>query len=274
MLIALMGAVVSCGGELRPLTQVGKPKFSPPPGKYSHAVTVNISVEEPNGATINYSTDGTDPRRIEMEFDEPLDINTSTRFRAFGWMPRFADSRVVEALYDIDIPPPPPPPPPPGLCDPPWEWMCENGNGNMSDFNDPMYVRFNHDFVAVPPEFSWCPGRMWLQDKAGKKNDAIWLCQPDPYQPYAYMQDETGRVIREAWYQRCSCERSGDLHGQEAIEWCTTHHPVASPPPSDCAWLLRQTAGRPGGGVGFWEVHDLLKGTTTNYFRSKENAGP
>jgi hypothetical protein len=82
------------------LTQVATPAFDPGGGTYSSELTVTISCAT-IGATIRYTTDGTDPASSSALYDGPVIISTSTILKARAFNTGMADSAVGTASYTI-----------------------------------------------------------------------------------------------------------------------------------------------------------------------------
>ncbi|MBI3202979.1 MAG: chitobiase/beta-hexosaminidase C-terminal domain-containing protein, partial [Myxococcales bacterium] len=79
------------------------PTFAPPAGTYTSAQSVVISTTTP-GATIYYTTDGTNPNKNSVVYSAPIAISQDTTLRAMCEAPGFTDSIVGVAIYDINIP--------------------------------------------------------------------------------------------------------------------------------------------------------------------------
>ena len=83
------------------------PTFSIPAGTYTSAQDVELSCETP-GATIFYTTDGSDPTEAEDVFEytgTPIHVASTTTIKAYAQTDDDM-SNVVEATYTIDIPAP------------------------------------------------------------------------------------------------------------------------------------------------------------------------
>ena len=78
------------------------PTFAPPAGTYTSAQSVVISTTTP-GATIYYTTDGTNPNKNSVVYSAPIAISQDTTLRAMCEAPGFSDSTVGVAIYDINI---------------------------------------------------------------------------------------------------------------------------------------------------------------------------
>jgi outer membrane protein OmpA-like peptidoglycan-associated protein len=89
--------------------------FSPAAGTYPSAQTVELSTTTP-GATIHYTTDGSEPTAASPVYTGPIAVGSSTTVKAITVAPGMASSVVSSATYAVEPPPPPvvaaPPPPP------------------------------------------------------------------------------------------------------------------------------------------------------------------
>jgi len=79
---------------------VRTPSISPPGGKYHTVQYITISCST-WGASIRYTTDGTDPGPTSPLYDEPLYIVTSTTVKARGFKEGMTSSPAVCAIYDL-----------------------------------------------------------------------------------------------------------------------------------------------------------------------------
>jgi hypothetical protein len=80
---------------------VARPTFSSPSGKYPTRVALTIDCPTP-GATVRYTTDGTDPSRDAGEVYRPgqlIEITTKTGVRAMAFKDGHTDSRRTSAEY-------------------------------------------------------------------------------------------------------------------------------------------------------------------------------
>jgi hypothetical protein len=76
------------------------PVFSPPAGKYSGALEVNISNPEP-GVNIRYTLDGSVPATSDPLYEGPLKITEPTTIRAKAFKPGFTRSITVQATFIV-----------------------------------------------------------------------------------------------------------------------------------------------------------------------------
>lgn len=89
----------------RPTTEVVT--FNPPAGTFQDSVDVSLSSATP-GATIHFTTDGTDPTSASTVFSTPINLTASATLKAFATFPSFNDSAITSAAYIIDTTPPVP----------------------------------------------------------------------------------------------------------------------------------------------------------------------
>lgn len=89
-------------GYLSSKTAPAAPTFSVEAGTYTAEQTVTITAAE--GATIYYTTDGTEPsaQKAEQKYTEPITISETTTLKAIAV--KGAVSEVAEATYTIEIP--------------------------------------------------------------------------------------------------------------------------------------------------------------------------
>ena len=80
--------------------QASTPTFSPMAGTYASAQKVAISTGSP-GATIYYTTDGSDPTTSSMLYKEPIAISATTLLKALDTAKGSSDSSVAMAIYSI-----------------------------------------------------------------------------------------------------------------------------------------------------------------------------
>jgi len=82
------------------------PVFSPDPDTYTSAQSITITAED--GATIYYTTDGSDPKESQTKqtYTEAISLSTygTTTFKAYAVATGKSASDVVEATYFINIP--------------------------------------------------------------------------------------------------------------------------------------------------------------------------
>ena len=91
--------------------QAAKPTFTPAAGTYIEAQNVTISCMT-TGATIHYTTDGTDPTSSSSAYSSPITVSETTTIKAIAVKDGMTDSQVAEATYTIEEPKPQPEPEP------------------------------------------------------------------------------------------------------------------------------------------------------------------
>ena len=79
---------------------VTTPVFSPAPGTYADPLSVSIS-SATTGATIVYTTDGSDPVANSTVYASPIQIAVSTTFKAKALKQGLTDSAIASATYTI-----------------------------------------------------------------------------------------------------------------------------------------------------------------------------
>ncbi len=80
--------------------EVDAPVFNPPAGNYSSAQLVAISCFTP-GATIYYTTDGSDPTEMSNLYTDPILVSVDTTLNARAYLTNWLPSVVTEASYVI-----------------------------------------------------------------------------------------------------------------------------------------------------------------------------
>ena len=78
------------------------PTFSPAPGTYTANQSVTISCAT-SGATIRYTTNGTDPTATSTAYSSPVAITVSTTLKARAFKSGLADSTVAAGLYTLKV---------------------------------------------------------------------------------------------------------------------------------------------------------------------------
>ena len=86
----------------QPQETVATPTFTPEGGTYTEAQTVSISCAT-EGATIRYTTNGSDPTENSATYLNPLDINETTTVKAKAWKEGYLESEIAEATFTIEI---------------------------------------------------------------------------------------------------------------------------------------------------------------------------
>ena len=87
-----------------PPQTVATPAFSPDAGTYTEAQSVTISCET-TGATIYYTTDGSDPSDSSTKYSSAIAVGETTTIKAIAVKDGMTDSSVASATYTINIPP-------------------------------------------------------------------------------------------------------------------------------------------------------------------------
>lgn len=81
------------------LDSVADPVIEPESGEYTSATTIEITIATP-GATIYYTTDGTDPDETDNVYSDPIPMFAGT-LKAIGIASGYGDSNIVSATYTI-----------------------------------------------------------------------------------------------------------------------------------------------------------------------------
>jgi hypothetical protein len=81
---------------------VATPTFNPPAGIYYSPQNVAIETETP-GATIYYTTDGTDPDEFSSEYVNPIPVSVTTTIKARAYAAGFDPSAIATALYNFPV---------------------------------------------------------------------------------------------------------------------------------------------------------------------------
>lgn len=92
------------GADTGPSVTAAAPTFNPAAGTFTTPQSVEISTSTA-GATIFYTTDGTNPTTSSVVYSAPIAVAQTTTIRAFATAPGFKDSPVSSATYTINIPP-------------------------------------------------------------------------------------------------------------------------------------------------------------------------
>lgn len=82
--------------------QVAEPTFAPDEGTYNSNQTVTISCSTP-GATIRYTTDGTDPTETSTQYTAPITIDQTKTLKASAWKTDYFPSGVKIAEYTVQV---------------------------------------------------------------------------------------------------------------------------------------------------------------------------
>jgi glucosylceramidase len=77
------------------------PTFSPAPGNYTSAQSVNIADTTPS-ATIYYTTDGTTPTTKSATYSAPISVSATTTIQAIATASGYSQSSIATGLYSIN----------------------------------------------------------------------------------------------------------------------------------------------------------------------------
>ena len=83
---------------------VEAPTFTPPAGNYTGTQNVTIA-SATSGATIYYTTDGSEPDDSSTEYTTPVSIASTTTLKAIAYKVDMTESDVTTGLYTITLPP-------------------------------------------------------------------------------------------------------------------------------------------------------------------------
>lgn len=90
-------------GCVSAMAQVAAPRFNPAGGQYSSRQSVSISTTT-SGATIRYTTNGSDPTASSPAYTSALSVSATTTVKARAFRAGQADSPVASATYTIVVP--------------------------------------------------------------------------------------------------------------------------------------------------------------------------
>jgi hypothetical protein len=85
------------------LPTVATPTASPEPGTYDEVISVELTTTTP-GATIYYTTDGSEPTEESDVYATAIDISETTTIKAFAVLAGYNDSDELEAEYILIFP--------------------------------------------------------------------------------------------------------------------------------------------------------------------------
>jgi len=86
-----------------PPTVVEAPTFTPPAGNYTGTQNVTIT-SATSGATIYYTTDGSEPDDSSTEYTTPVTIATTTTLKAIAYKTGMTESDITTGVYTITAP--------------------------------------------------------------------------------------------------------------------------------------------------------------------------
>ncbi len=78
------------------------PVFDPPPGSYSGIVTVKLSTGSV-GASVFYTTDGTNPNPSSPRYTAPLTLTMTTTLKAIAAAPGWRPSPIATGVYVVTM---------------------------------------------------------------------------------------------------------------------------------------------------------------------------
>ena len=81
-------------------TQVATPSFNPPAGTYVNPINVTISCATA-GATIRYTTNGSDPTENSALYSTPIPISENTTIKARAYAADLDPSSIATAVYNF-----------------------------------------------------------------------------------------------------------------------------------------------------------------------------
>ena len=103
-LLGVIGVLYAFGCAPQP-GQVATPTFSPEGGSFTDSVDVTIACAT-EGATIRYTTDGSDPNGSSAECTGAIHLTSTTTLKARAFMAGMTDSEVASATFTIAVPTP------------------------------------------------------------------------------------------------------------------------------------------------------------------------
>ena len=90
-------------GQNEELEQVAAPTFTPAAGEYTAAQSVEIACAT-DGASIYYTTDGTDPTAASSAYTDAIAVGEAMTIKAIAVKEGWTDSEIATAAYTINIP--------------------------------------------------------------------------------------------------------------------------------------------------------------------------
>lgn len=84
------------------IAKVATPSFSVPAGEVESGTTVTITCST-GGATIHYTTDGTDPTSSSPTYSAPIEITTAITLKAIAVKANMEDSSIKSASYTVAV---------------------------------------------------------------------------------------------------------------------------------------------------------------------------
>lgn len=89
---------------ISPTQSVETPSFNPPAGSYTTAQSVTLSCAT-SGATIRYTTNGSEPTELSTLYNNPISVNATTTVKAKAYNSDWTPSAIASATYTINIQP-------------------------------------------------------------------------------------------------------------------------------------------------------------------------
>ncbi len=97
------GGVLNRDLELTALAQqAALPTFNPLPGTFNLPQNIAIDCTTP-GATVYYTTDGTDPTESSTLYSAAIPVSATTTIKARGYFSTYAPSAVAAGIFTIDV---------------------------------------------------------------------------------------------------------------------------------------------------------------------------
>ena len=90
-------------GDTPQPTQVATPTFNPAQGEYTEVQSVTIACAT-DGATIHYTTDGTEPTAESAVYSEAIAVGETMTIKAIAMKEGMTNSEIATATYTINIP--------------------------------------------------------------------------------------------------------------------------------------------------------------------------
>lgn len=94
---------VKVGSGVNPTPQVAAPTFTPAAGEYTEAQNVTIACAT-EGASIYYTTDGSDPNTSSTPYTAAIAVNATTTIKAIAVKADMTNSEIATAAYTINTP--------------------------------------------------------------------------------------------------------------------------------------------------------------------------
>ncbi len=95
-----LSQTVALSGSVGEMPVVATPTFSVEEGTYLTPQTVSIACAT-EGATIHYTTDGTDPTENSMVYSEPIEVTATMTLKAMATAENHSNSGIASATYTI-----------------------------------------------------------------------------------------------------------------------------------------------------------------------------